>query len=670
MSFRLGRVVVAIALLATPMTPVAAQARDPRFTASPDSAAGLPGTEVAVTFTYQPPVINYRAAAPVAAVTSCEFFLDGDPKSTARCGGKAGDATWTMVMPRSLTAGKHEVSWAVRHTLERNAPDKGVFTFEALRPAFSTVVEPAAANPGEPVDVRFTSGTAGVSITGCDVHGVECDKDSRGWFARVPAPDTTSALPWKVAYTGGPGTDDTAPGRVEITVEPWPAPEFQVGIAGSDRVGPGTPVTVRFESLTPGVTVKTCSVTYRGERIDCTGTDLATVTVPGDAEAGPATLPWELTFASSRRGEQGDHRQGSVDFTVVVEDPRFSVTVQPASARPGDTVTLTFTSLVQGVEIADCIAFFPHAAGDTCGHPSRRHVVRTRVPDLPFGATLLRWGVESTGPGGRKGVDDDVIPYLILPPLPKTGPTTTPPTKKTTPSTEATTPPTIDSAGAVDTTDRTTSASAQVAPAFEVVAEPAAATGGREVTVSHRPADTGVAITGCWVGFTEKTLTTCQQSANGWTAQVEVPPAMPVGPSPLRWTIAYARSGSPGGTAQGLSSFRVLPPDKADHHWWDTAWGLLWRTALGAAVLAGLIAFRAVRKPVLDRFRPRPATGTSGDRRPRDEAPSEEAVFVVPVPAVEEMSVRVDRPDAPPAHDIRLEIRRPRLTPHVPEGLP
>ncbi|MEV6846576.1 hypothetical protein [Actinoplanes sp. NPDC051411] len=766
MSVLLSRIVVAIALLGTSMAPAAKEARAPHFTASSKPAGGLPGSEVQVAFAYEPPVINYRPADTPAAITSCEFYLDADQKSTAGCGGAAGDTTWTMAMPKSLKAGKHDVHWTIRYTLynkPQSDPDTGAFTFEVVEPAFSAVAEPAAAHPGQPVDVRFTGEPAGLTITGCSVQGVKCGEDGGGWFARIPAPDTTSVVPWNVAYTGGPGTDDIAPGEVEIKVEPWPAPEFQVGIAGSARVAPGTPVTVQFASLTTGVDVKTCSVTYRRERTDCTGTDLATVTIPGDAGTGPVELPWELTFESSRRGEKSDRRTGSVGVTVVVEEPDFSVTVQPPSARPGDTVTLTFTSLIPGVEIVDCLAFFPHAIGNTCRRSPQRRVVRTRVPtDQPPGATLLRWGVESTDAAGRRGVDNDVIPYLILPPLlrpplPQTGASTraTTPTSgggpgtgtkqvatmpgpapefvaETRPETAApgarvtvvvspldpdvrmlgcavafsgggdhacrhsgdrwsaqTTVPAgapagetlplawrvsfVDPAGsraeADGTTDYPVHGSAPAAPAFEVVADPAAAAGGKEVTVSHNSEDTGVTITGCRVGFTDNTLTSCRQSPGGWTAQVEVPPAMSAGPAPLHWTIAYARSGGAGGTAQGLSSFLVLPLDNK-HDWRDTAWSLLWRTALGGVLLVGLLALRVIRKPILDRFRPHPAAVQTDERRASDDQPREETVFVVPVAAPEEMSVRVDRPDAPPARDIRLQIRRPRLVPHVPEDLP
>ncbi|WP_433727451.1 hypothetical protein ACQP2Y_12435 [Actinoplanes sp. CA-051413] len=766
MSVVLSRVVAAIALLATSMPAAAKEAQAPYFTASPKTASGLPGSEVQVTFALKP-VINYRSAVAAVDVTSCEFYLDAALKSTVGCGGVAGDATWTMAMPKSLKASKHQVHWTIEYTVNGKSgfdPDTGVFTFDVFEPAFSTAVEPAAANPGQPVDVRFTSEPAGVTITGCSVKGIKCGEDGGRWFARVPAPDVTSVVPWNVAYTGGPGTDNTTPGEVEIKVEPWPAPEFQVGIAGSAQVEPGTPVTVQFESLTTGVDVRTCFVTYRGERIDCTGTGLATVMIPGDAETGPVELPWELTFESSRRGEKGDQRKGSVGFTVVVEEPDFSVTVQPPAARPDDTVTLTFTSLIPAVEIVDCIAFFPHAIGNTCRRSPQRRVVRTRVPqDQPPGATLLRWGVEYTGAAGRKGADDDVIPYLILSPLPKTGPVT----KTTTPAAKATTPPPgngtstgqvaiipgsapqfvaetrpesastgarvtvvvspldpdvrilgcavvfsgggdracrhsgghwsaqatvpadapagetlpldwrvsfVDTAGtradANGTTDYPVRGSAPAAPAFEVVADPAAAAGGKEVTVSHNSEDTGVTITGCRVGFADDALTSCQESPGGWTARVEVPPTISTGLSPLHWTIVYARSGGPGGTAQGLSSFRVLPPDKDNHDWRVIAWSLLWRTALGGVLLVGLLAFRVIRKPVLDRFRPRPAAVQSDERRKSDDQQSEGTVSVVPVLAPEEMSVRVDRPDAPPARDIRLQIRRPRLAPHVPEDLP
>ena len=469
------------------MAPAVKEARDPYFTASTTSTSGLPGSIVQVTFTHEPPpVINFRAAAPTT-IRSCGFALDENTKPTDKCGGAALGATWTMAMPKDLEAGKHEVYWTVVYTEEGEAKsDTGVFTYTIVEPTFSTTVVPATANPGQPVDVRF-AGERGVTIAGCSVQGIECGEDGDGWFARVPAPDTTSIVPWQVKYTDEQGTDHSAPGEVEIKVEPWPAPDFQVGLAGSVQVEPGAAVTVKFESRTTGVDVKTCFVTYRGGRVDCTSTGLATVMVSGDAAAGPAELPWELTFASSRRGEKGGQRTGSVGFAVVVAEPDFSVTVQPPAARPGDTVTLTFTSLVPGAEIVDCIAFFPHAVGDTCRRSPQRQVVRTRVPkDLPPGATLLRWGVMSTNATGRNGVDDDVIPYLILPPLPKTGPTTT----RTTPSTEATTPPATGSTGTGGSTGQVGTIPA-AAPEFVAETRPESAPPGARVTVVVSPARPG-----------------------------------------------------------------------------------------------------------------------------------------------------------------------------------
>ncbi|MEV4345027.1 hypothetical protein AB0J83_11170 [Actinoplanes sp. NPDC049596] len=806
----LNRVVAAIALLATSVAPAVREARDPAFTAHPKPVVGLPGEAIHVEFTYnEPPIVNTEAADSPATITSCEFKLDKDEKTT-RCTYVAEDDTWTMVMPRPLKPGRHDVHWTVYYKINNDSigtPDEGDFTFDSVEPLFRTTVKAPSPHPGQLVDVRFTSETDGVTITGCLVRDIKCGEDDGGWFARVPAPETTSAVPWSVGYTGGPGTEDTAPGRVEIKVEPWPAPEFQVGIAGSAEVGPGTPVSVKFESLTTGVDVKTCFVTYRGKRIDCGETDLATVTIPGDAETGPVEMPWELAFESSRLGEKDDVRTGSVKITVVVEEPRFSVAVQPEKARPGDIVTLTFTSLVPGVRVVDCVAFFPHAIGDTCRRSPQPRVVRTRIPgDLPPGVTLLRWGVESRDAAGRRGADDDVIPYLVLPPRPGTTPTTKNPTRPTTATTSSpgndngngsgtsnstgtgngsgtgngngsgsgsgngpgggngsdigggtdtgqvtsvagpapefvaetrpetappgapvtvvvspldpdvrilgcavvftgggdracrasgdrwsarTTVPAGASAGetlpldwrvsfvaaagtradARGTTDYPVRGSAPVTPVFEVVADPAAAAIGKRVTVSHNSEATGVAITGCQVGFAGKSLTDCQRSPGGWTAQVEVPPAMPAGPNPLHWTIAYARSGGPGGTAQGLSSFRVLPPDPDDDHWWENPWGLLGRIALGGVLLVGLLAFRVAGKPILARFRPRPAAAGAGDRSAADEPAGDETPSVVPVGGPEDMSVQVDQPDALPARDIRLETRRPRLAPHVPEEL-
>jgi hypothetical protein len=325
--------------------------------------------------------------------------------------------------------------------------------------------------------------------------------------------------------------------------------------------------------------------------------------------------------------------------------PEFVAETRPESAPPGARVTVVVSPLDPGVRIVGCAVVFSGGGDRACRHTGGRWSAQATVPaGAPAGETLpLDWRVSFANPAGAR-------------------------------------------AGAAGTTDYPVRGKAPPAPAFEVVAVPVAATGGKEVTVTHTTEDAGVTITGCRAGFADDALVGCQQSPGGWTARLTVPPKMPAGSSPLRWTIVYARSDGPGGTARGFSTFDVLPPGDGGHGWPDIVKSLLWRIALGGVLLAGLLAFRVVRKPILDRFRPRPAaaiatpvTATAtvplaatppDDGRPGDDQPGGETVTVVPVPAPEEMSVRVEDPDAPPAWDISLRARRPRLTVQVPEDLP
>jgi hypothetical protein len=426
MSPVLNRLVVALALVAAPMAAAALVpevAHASVLTVTSDPTSGLPGLQLDVKFSYKEHPVH---------IEDCEAHLDGDWKQVVTCDRSADSTRRIMVLPKELKAGDHTVQWTVGYSIEpyalRPEQDTGAFNFTVLEAAFDAVADPPVTNPAQSVALKFTSRTADVAIKGCRVvfgrQVYECEEARDGWSARLPAPDVTSFVRWEVDYTGGPGTDDTAAGSTEVRVVPWPAPEFRVAVAGSDTVAPGEPVTVHFESLTAGVRINECGTTYRHRRIGCNQSHLTVVSIPGDAEAGTIELPWDLTYESSRRGEKGDRKSGLLEITVVVEEPDFTVTVQPPAARPRETVTLAFTSLVPGVDIVDCIAFFPHAPGDTCQRSPERWFVRTKVPaDAQPGATLLRWGVASVSTAGRAGADDDVIPYTVLPPLVVNDPT-------------------------------------------------------------------------------------------------------------------------------------------------------------------------------------------------------------------------------------------------------
>jgi len=218
--------------------------------------------------------------------------------------------------------------------------------------------------------------------------------------------------------------------------------------------------------------------------------------------------------------------------------PRFRVSVQPGSAGPGDEVTLSFETAVEGVEIVDCLAFFPHDAGGTCQRSPERWLVHTRVPaDTKPGVTLLRWGVASRNADGRPGADSDVISYPVHAPA---TPTTKRPTSPATSDTAATGLP----------------ATAGRPPAFVAATDPESAAAGTPVTVTVSAVDAGAEVTGCVIAFPGQPGSPCGQTGGRWSATVQVPDGAPPGDLPLRWS-ATSRTPS-GGPADGTIAYRVL----------------------------------------------------------------------------------------------------------------
>ena len=218
--------------------------------------------------------------------------------------------------------------------------------------------------------------------------------------------------------------------------------------------------------------------------------------------------------------------------------PRFRVAVQPGSAAPGDEVTLSFETAVAGIEIVDCLAFFPHDAGGTCQRSPERWLVHTRVPaDTRPGVTLLRWGVASRTADGRPGADSDVISYPVRAPA--------------TPTTQGSVAPATS-----DTATNGPPAAAGSPPAFVAATDPESAAPGAPVTVTVSAIDAGAEVTGCVIAFPGQPGSPCGQAGGRWSATVRVPDGAPPGDLPLRWS-ATTRSAA-GGPADGTISYRVL----------------------------------------------------------------------------------------------------------------
>jgi hypothetical protein len=303
---------------------------------------------------------------------------------------------------------------------------------------------------------------------------------------------------------------------------------------------------------------------------------------------------------------------------VVGPPPEFVAVTEPESATPGARVTVAVSPLDPGVEITGCLIAFPRTQGADCRRSGDRWSAAVVVPagaepgDLP-----LRWGVAyRTTANGAPGADNGTIDYRVL--APGTAP----------------------------------------APAFSVLPNPAAARAGERLTVSQASLVDGVTITGCSAGFTESAMAECRQTPHGWAADVVVPQAVQPGPGTVLWRLAYHRAGEAGGGAtDGLVTFTVLSAATPSAGLLPKVLGILGRILLGAVVLTGLVAGPSLRnwaRRRWDKWRNPPETPDQEDVDP-------DSVQVVPMQRADRMTVKVENPDAPPDHLIRITLHRPRF---------
>jgi hypothetical protein len=159
-------------------------------------------------------------------------------------------------------------------------------------------------------------------------------------------------------------------------------------------------------------------------------------------------LPALPTGAATWAGELADSTAASW-FGGSQQEPAFSPVPTPNSARPGDSVTVSFSSPDPPlVKITDCTAGFP--GGDTRKCPSSgdfRRSVTLQVPaDAAPGPLTIRTAVAYSMPdpdGVRRGeATEDVAFTVVLPPQPT--PTDPPQPTPTDPPQPTDVPPTTD----------------------------------------------------------------------------------------------------------------------------------------------------------------------------------------------------------------------------------
>ena len=568
------------------------QVDDLPFTVQPQRWHGLAGDEITVTFHNSRPEYGYL-------IRSCGVWFEHNPESIANCSEVtpgASDSDWaaTVVVPEPLPQGPAYLHWTVSY----RQPTRPQLSYIAPSPVESVPVEPSAegrhsftiftvdvtatpttTDPGTSITVDFVAPTGVPDITECGVTFVDraarCSGDPeprKSVRIRVPA-DLVETEPillaWHVAYAG-PDREQTGTrdGTIPITVS-VPPPEFDVRPA-SLTAQPGVPFTVTFTSLTRGIDLTGCGIAVE-LRAECSPSGIAALIVPPDTPPGTTLrLSWDLSYVSSRPGEPPGTRKGRLSIPVEVTAPDFAVTVQPASAAPGQEITLSFRSLVEGVQIVDCIAFFPNATAGYCQRTPERWVARTSVPkDARPGALLLRWGVASRTAAGAPGEANDVIAYPVVSPPTTTSaaPTTTPPpttTPATTPPTTitpTTTTPTTAVPSPTPTGGTQTGPPDTSPPTFVAMTDPESAAPGDRVTVTVATVDPAAQVTGCTVAFDGHGGSACREVGDRWSASVRVPDtAEPDTDVSLSWSATSRTVAGKTGVGSGTISYRVLEP--------------------------------------------------------------------------------------------------------------
>ncbi|AGZ44765.1 hypothetical protein [Actinoplanes friuliensis] len=550
------------------LTPVALGEEAPppegAFAVDPSRLYGVPGDQISVGF-------KDKDLEDRWTIRGCEVWFEQPSGPVSRCpAGPLWEATVTVPEPdpSGRTAALHWRLLLIEAEEEKPpiinlVPEPGELPgsrdFTILR--FDVEPDRPEAEPGGTVGLTFVAVTPGLEIIDCGISApgrdAACDGVSRPkQFGQVPIPrdlkDGQVTLGWKLTYTFREQVLGEADGTIKLPVRapPPPPPEFSV-VPSSTTASPGQPLSVTFLSLTPGVTVETCAVALDG-RAPCSASGVAVVIIPPGTQPGAELrLPWDLVYSSTRPGEQGRTADGVVEVDITVIERRFAVTVQPRAAVPGGEVTLAFESLVEGVDIVDCIGFFPRDPGGRCQRSPERWLARTSVPaDAEPGASLLRWGVASLTADGTPGADSGVVAYRVL----------APPTPSRTTGTPRTDPPdtpsTPDVPAAPDTTARV--------PVLVVVTDPESAGPGEDVTVTVSALDPGVTVTGCTAGFAGQAGSACGKSGGRRSSTVVVPEDARPGRQSLRWSATARTDAGTAVTDAGTVTYRILAGDAVD----------------------------------------------------------------------------------------------------------
>jgi hypothetical protein len=385
---------------------------DPEFDVVAKPSLAGPGDLVTVEFT------SRTAGFDVASCSVGPVACGGDDKAVVRVPADA-RAGSTISMPWHLAFS--DASTDVRD---------GKIQIQVQRPAepcFTAAVEPAAAAAGQPVTVAFTSLCGGFNVVRCLVFfpsdlGGQCQRSRERWFARTTVPLGTPAgmtvLRWGVesrtddgrlgadnngiAYQVLPPPVRPPPGptnpRPTRSIEPGPQPSAGppprfVAMIDPEAAAPGEPVTAIVSPVESGVEITSCTVAFsRAAESSCRRTAggwAAAVDVPADADPGALPLDWNVNSPSGGGG-------GTISYRVLGADElapaAFQVLPDPGSVAPGDKLTVTWQSLVDGVTITGCGAGFSTQEMTPCRPSEHGWAAELTVPkSTPAGLGSLFW---------------------------------------------------------------------------------------------------------------------------------------------------------------------------------------------------------------------------------------------------------------------------------------
>jgi hypothetical protein len=617
---------------------------EPDFRVTPDRTEGVQG---------DPVVVSFGSRTKGVTITRCRVQLGASQRDCSPPG-----ATAKVAVPGAGDGRLHADLWysvGRDNDVEAHRDIPFVIHPPPAEPDFDVVADPPSAGPGELVTVSFTSRTRGVTVGTCSARfgrPAAC-VGGPSVVLRVPTaarPTATTTLAWTLTYRSTRPGEQIRPrsGEIPFVVGAVTSPRF-VATVEPREAHAGDRVTVTLASLNDDFTVLGCLVAFPSAVGDvCRRSPrrwFAETTVPRDARPGMTILRWGVD-SRSRDGRAGPEND-SVEYRILPSPPptgtstttttapavhtdrptgpvepvpRFVAMTDPESAAPGESVTVTVTPSDPATAILSCSVTFAGSTGTPCRPGAGGWAATVKVPaGAEPGVRALDWDVVSSAGNGGGTIDYRVLGKDEPPPV-----------------------------------------------AFAVTPQPGAARAGGKVVVSARSLVDGVTITGCSTGFADDAMTPCRPTADGWTTDLTVPAAMPVGPAKVLWRLAYGRPGGTPEDAGGFSTFTVL--DEIDNasgtSWWD-----LFRTAVqllgGAVFLAALIGWRFIAKRV---------RGNRAARQAATAAPADAGipptVTVVTLHDRDRMYIGAPDRSAPAGHLFTIVRHNPRTEPGLTEERP